>query len=224
MSEKRDYYEVLGISRDASSDEIRRAYRQSALKHHPDRNPGDQAAEAKFKEATEAYSVLSDAEKRSTYDRFGHAGMQNGGFDFSNVGIGDILSQFQDMFADFFGGFGGVPGHGRQRAPRRGQDIRVDASISLEDAMVGAKHEVKVHGLAPCEACAGSGARGQGPRARPLRSLRRKRRQARHQAGDLPGLRRNGPGDDPARLHHVQHHLSAVRRRRARRRAPVRKL
>jgi molecular chaperone DnaJ len=160
MSEKRDYYEVLGVERDASADDIRRAYKQAALKFHPDRNPGDKSAEDKFKEATEAYSVLSDSEKRSAYDRFGHAGVQGGGFDFSNAGIGDILSQFQDLFSDFFGGFGGfgMPGAGRQRAPRRGQDIRVDTRLSLKDAMVGAKHEVSVTGLAPCEDCDGTGA------------------------------------------------------------------
>src|SRR5437016_1917621 len=98
MTEKRDYYEVLGISREAGEDEIRKAYRQCALKHHPDRNPGDKSAEHKFKEATEAYSVLSDQNKRATYDRFGHAGLGSGGFDFSGAGMGDILSQFQDMF------------------------------------------------------------------------------------------------------------------------------
>src|SRR5687768_8324632 len=102
MSEKRDFYEVLGVQREASADEIRKAYRQAALKNHPDRNPGDAAAEARFKEATEAYSVLSDAEKRANYDRFGHAGV-GGGFDFGNAGMGDILSHFQEMFSDFFG-------------------------------------------------------------------------------------------------------------------------
>src|SRR5450432_410697 len=108
MSEKRDYYVILSVVREASDDDIRKAYRQAALKHHPDRNPGDQAAEAKFKEATEAYTVLSDPEKRSAYDRFGHAGLNGGaGFDFSGAGMGDILSHFQDMFSDFFGGFGG---------------------------------------------------------------------------------------------------------------------
>ncbi len=152
MSDKRDYYEVLGISRDAGEDEIKRAYRKLALKYHPDRNQGDAESEAKFKEATEAFSVLSDAEKRATYDRFGHAGMGGGGFDFSNAG--DIFSQFQDMFSDFFGGgFGG----GRQRT-ERGQSIRVEAHISLKDAMLGTKEEVSVEGSAPCDDCKGSGA------------------------------------------------------------------
>jgi molecular chaperone DnaJ len=158
MSEKRDYYEVLGVARDASADDVRRAYRQAALKHHPDRNPGDPNAELLFKEATEAYSVLSDQEKRATYDRFGHAGL-SGGFDFGSAGMADILSHFQDMFSDFFGGFGGFPQGGRRRRePERGQDVRVEASISLEEAFTGTKHEVMVRGAAPCEDCDGSGA------------------------------------------------------------------
>ena len=95
MSDKRDYYEVLGISREASGDEIRRAYKQAALKYHPDRNPGDKNAEDRFKEATEAYSVLSDDSKRSAYDRFGHAGLEGAGFDFSGAGIGDVVPPAQ---------------------------------------------------------------------------------------------------------------------------------
>src|SRR6185503_19348378 len=130
-AEKRDYYEVLGVSREAAADDIRKAYRQAALKHHPDRNPGDTAAEAKFKEATEAYSVLSDGEKRAQYDRFGFAGL-GGGFDFSSAGVGDILSQFQEIFSDFFGGFGG-PGFGnarsREQRRARGADVRVLAQL-----------------------------------------------------------------------------------------------
>lgn len=157
MSEKRDYYEVLGVAQTASSDEIRRAYKQAALKHHPDRNAGDKAAEAKFKEATEAFSVLSDNEKRATYDRFGHAGL--GGSDFSNVGMNDILSHFQDMFSDFFGGAGGFGGQSRRRRPDRGQDVGVNAELTLAEAMQGGKHEVTVRGAAPCDTCRGSGAK-----------------------------------------------------------------
>ncbi|MEB2312526.1 MAG: molecular chaperone DnaJ [Sorangiineae bacterium] len=158
MSEKRDYYEVLGVARDAGADDIRKAYRQSALKHHPDRNPGNAEAEALFKEATEAYSVLSDDEKRAAYDRFGFAGVGGqSGFDFSGAGIGDILSHFQDMFSDFFGGMGG--GGRRQRPAARGQDVRVAATITLKDAMLGAKQEVAIVGAAPCEPCGGSGAK-----------------------------------------------------------------
>ena len=120
MSEKRDFYLILSVARDASEDDIRKAYRQAALKHHPDRNPGDKAAEDKFKEATEAYSVLSDAEKRAAFDRFGHAGLSGQGFDFNGAGVGDILSHFQDMFSDFFGGFAGqgqATGGRRKRGP-----------------------------------------------------------------------------------------------------------
>lgn len=158
MSEKRDFYEVLGLERNASEDDIRRAYRKLALKYHPDRNQGDASAEAKFKEATEAYSVLSDAEKRAKYDRFGHTG---GGFDFDNAGMGDVFSHFQDMFSDFFGGFGGGfgGGGGRPRGPQRGQDIRVSAQLSLRETMEGAKKEVQIRGAAPCETCDGSGAK-----------------------------------------------------------------
>lgn len=159
MSEKRDYYEVLGVARDASADDIRKAYRQAALKHHPDRNPDDPSAEAKFKEATEAYSVLSDTEKRTQYDRFGHAGV-GGGFDFAGAGMGDIFSHFQDLFSDFFGGGFGFPGGGRRRSgPPRGQDVRVDATITLKDSIAGVKREVSVTGVAPCETCSGSGAK-----------------------------------------------------------------
>ena len=157
MTEKRDYYEVLGVAKDASDDEVKRAYRQAALKNHPDRNQGDAAAEARFKEATEAYSVLSEAEKRAAYDRFGHEGLAGNGFDFSNAGMADILSHFQDMFSDFFGGFGG--GGGRQRrGPERGQDVRVDATLDFSEIFVGTKKEITVSGLAPCGTCRGSGA------------------------------------------------------------------
>src|SRR4051812_11078885 len=157
MTEKRDYYEVLCVTREASADDVRKAYRQAALKNHPDRNPGNTEAEARFKEATEAYSVLSDVDKRAQYDRFGHAGL-NGGFDFANAGVGDILSQFQEMFSDFFGGFGGQQG-GQRRRSGRGQDVRVHATISLTDAMVGGKHEVVIDGQVQCDTCSGSGAK-----------------------------------------------------------------
>jgi molecular chaperone DnaJ len=159
MSEKRDFYLVLSVSREATDDDIKRAYRQCALKHHPDRNPGDKAAEEKFKEATEAYTVLSNAEKRAAYDRFGHAGLNGGaGFDFNSAGVGDILSHFQEMFSDFFTGGVQSGGGRRKRGPDRGQDVRVEAVISLKDALTGGKHEISVSGAAPCDTCNGSGA------------------------------------------------------------------
>jgi molecular chaperone DnaJ len=154
MSSKRDYYEVLGTARDASDDDIRKAYRKAALKYHPDRNQGDAEAEGKFKEATEAYSVLSDQQKRGTYDRFGHAGLEGGAADFSGVGVGDIFTQFQDIFSDFFGDGGGRA----RRRQTRGADVRVDARLTLEEAMKGVKREVTVEGLAPCDLCKGNGA------------------------------------------------------------------
>jgi len=157
MAEKRDYYEVLEVERSAGEDEIRKAYKKLALKYHPDRNRDDPAAEAKFKEATEAYTVLSDGDKRANYDRFGHAGGAPG-FDFQNAGMGDIFSHFQDMFSDFFGGMGGG-GFGGQRRPERGQDTRVRTTLTLAEAMQGAKKEVQVRGAAPCDVCHGTGAK-----------------------------------------------------------------
>jgi molecular chaperone DnaJ len=160
MSEKRDYYEVLGVARESSDDDIKKAYRQAALKHHPDRNQGNPDAELKFKEATEAYTILSDPDKRAAYDRFGHAGLGGGGYDFNNAGVGDILSHFQDMFSDFFGGAGGgFSGGRRRRQPERGQDVRVELTLTLAEALTGGKHEVAIHGAVSCETCHGSGAK-----------------------------------------------------------------
>ena len=137
MASPRDYYEVLGIGRDASAKEMKKAYRALALKFHPDRNPDDKEAEASFKEAAEAYEVLNDPKKRELYDRFGHDGLKNSGYGGFQGGVEDIFSAFGDMFGDLFG-FGGGGGQrrggARRRAPRRGQDMRFDLSLDFEKA------------------------------------------------------------------------------------------
>ena len=142
---KRDYYEVLGVINSASPEEIKKAYRKSALKYHPDKNKGDKAAEAKFKEAGEAYHVLSDKERRTNYDQFGHAAFEGGGgrggfanFDFSNI-FSDIFGS--DPFEDFFEDFSGTRGRRQRRSSDfRGEDLRYDLSISLEDAYLSLIH------------------------------------------------------------------------------------
>jgi molecular chaperone DnaJ len=154
MSSKRDYYEALGVSRDASADDLRRAYRREALKHHPDRNPGDGAAEARFKEVNEAYQVLSDDGKRRIYDQFGHAGL-DGSAGAGGDGISDVFSHMQDLFAEMFSG-GSPFGGSRQR---RGGDLRVQARLTLREAAFGCKREVSVRAPAACDDCAGTGAR-----------------------------------------------------------------
>lgn len=153
MSQKRDYYEILGVAKDASAEDIRKAYRQAALKNHPDRNPGDAQAEARFKEATEAYQVLSDEDKRGRYDRFGHAGLEG----MPDIGGGDIFTHFQDIFSEFFGGFGG--GGRRRGGPGRGQDVRLQQRLTLKDALLGCKREVSLRTPVACEECGGSGAK-----------------------------------------------------------------
>ena len=154
---KRDYYEILGIPRTATEAEIKKAYRQKALEHHPDRNPGNHEAEEYFKEASEAYEVLSDPEKRSLYDRFGHEGLKRTGFSgFS--GFEDIFASFGDIFEDFFG-FGGFGARGSRRSSaRRGADLRYDFTISLRDAAFGKETEIEAKKPAVCEECSGSGA------------------------------------------------------------------
>jgi molecular chaperone DnaJ len=156
MSEKRDYYEVLGVERTATAEDIRKAYKREALKHHPDRNPGDASAEAKFKAVNEAYQVLSDDEKRGIYDQFGHAGLEGGAGGFE--GASDVFSHMQDLFAEMFSGGFGFGGGGRQKA-RRGGDLRMQARLSLREAAFGVKREVTVHAPARCEGCSGSGAK-----------------------------------------------------------------
>jgi molecular chaperone DnaJ len=155
MEERRDLYEVLGVARTASAEEIRKAYRQAALKHHPDRNAGDPGAAQRFKEATEAFQVLSDDEKRAVYDQFGFAGLEGGG-GMPGVDLGDIFGNFQDLFSEFFGG---APQRGgRARGPRRGPDVRIAERLALRDAAFGCKREINVRFPAPCETCSGSGA------------------------------------------------------------------
>jgi len=153
---KRDYYEVLGVERGADEAEIKKAYRRVAMKHHPDRNAGDTASEEKFKEANEAYEVLSDAQKRSTYDQFGHAGIEGQGQGGFGGGGG---ANFSDIFGDVFGDiFGAAAGRGRS-GPQRGADLRYNLEIDLEDAVQGSTVKIRVPTLENCEECNGSGAR-----------------------------------------------------------------
>jgi len=166
MTTKRDYYEILGVPRNASKDEIKKAYRKMALKYHPDKNPGDKDAEEKFKEAAEAYEVLSDDNKRARYDQFGHAGMSNGagGGGFSHDWtIEDIFAQFGDIFGGHFGSFGGFGGFGGGRSSRRtnrGTDLRVKVKLSLSDIANGVEKKIKVNKYVSCQSCGGSGAAG----------------------------------------------------------------
>ena len=166
MSEKRDYYEVLGVSKGASESEIKKAYRKLALKYHPDKNPDDASAEEKFKEAAEAYEVLSDPEKKSRYDQFGHAGMGGAGGFGGGMNMEDIFSQFGDIFGGAFGGggsFGGARG-GRSRVVR-GTNLRVKMKLSLEEIADGVHKKIKVNKLVnaqgvtykDCQTCNGSG-------------------------------------------------------------------
>ena len=160
---KRDYYEVLGLGRDAGEQDIKSAYRKLALKYHPDRNPDDAAAEDRFKEAAEAYSVLSDAQKRAAYDRFGHPGLQGagggGGYDPNQ------FSDFSDILGNFFGFgdlFGG--GGGRRSRAQRGEDVRYDLEIAFEEALFGMSADIQVPRMEACEHCHGSGSEpGSGP-------------------------------------------------------------
>lgn len=149
---KKDYYDILGVSKDADADEIKRAYRKAALSHHPDKNPGDKKAEGKFHEATEAYQVLSDPQKREIYNRYGHAGLQQGGgFSGSAAGFSDV---FEDIFEDFFGGR-----QGGGRRPQRGDDLRVDVTLTFEEAAFGVEKPVTIAREESCGACGGDGAR-----------------------------------------------------------------
>lgn len=163
---KRDYYEILGVSKSASADEIKKAYRQQAIKFHPDKNPGDKQAEEKFKEAAEAYEVLRDPQKRQRYDQFGHAGVSGsagGGFSGAGMTIEDIFNQFGDIFGDFggFGGFGFGGSRGRSsRRVKKGSNLRVKVALDLEEIAKGVEKKIKVNKYVACSACNGTGARG----------------------------------------------------------------
>ncbi len=156
---KRDYYEVLGVQRNATEAEIKKAFRRLAMKYHPDRNPDDQAAETHFKEAKEACEILMDGQKRAAYDQFGHAGVDPsmGGGGPRGAGFGSI---FEDVFSDIFGG-----GHGGSRGPARGADLRYNLEITLENAAFGTEAKIRVPTMVPCETCHGSGAKpGSSPK------------------------------------------------------------
>lgn len=167
---KRDYYEVLGVARSASEDEIKKAYRQLALKYHPDRNPGNKEAEEKFKEAAEAYEVLSDAEKRRRYDQLGHDGLRGTNYrDFTNVN--DVFSAFGDIFGQGFGGgifeevFGGGQRRRRTGHGQPGSDLRIRLPLTLEEIASGVEKKLKVRRQKACETCKGSGAKGSSGRS-----------------------------------------------------------
>jgi len=161
MPEKRDYYEVLGVNREASADEIKKAYRKLAVKVHPDKNPGDHTAEDKFKELGEAYEALSDPDKRAAYDRYGHAAFSNGGGRPSG-GFHDPMDLFSQVFGggfeEFFGGGGSRKSSGKQR----GSDLRYDLEISLEEAARGVEKELEIERYVPCETCSSKGTKGSG--------------------------------------------------------------
>ena len=156
---KRDYYDVLGVDKAASADQIKSAYRKQAVKYHPDKNKGDKTAEDKFKEASEAYHVLSNSERKQNYDNFGHAAFENGGGGRGGFGNFDFSNHFSDIFEDFFGeGFGGG-GRRSRRSNNRGSDLRYDLSISLEEAYTGKKQDIKFSTSDKCDTCSGSGSK-----------------------------------------------------------------
>jgi len=158
---KRDYYEVIGVSKDASETEIKKAYRKQALKYHPDKNPDDKESEEKFKEAAEAYEVLSHAEKKQRYDQYGHAGMSGaagGGFGGGGMTMDDIFSSFGDVFGGFGGFGGGFGGGGRQRVTK-GSNLRVKVKLTIADIANGVTKKIKVNKYVACDTCDGSGAK-----------------------------------------------------------------
>ncbi|NLD19937.1 MAG: molecular chaperone DnaJ [Clostridiales bacterium] len=166
MADKRDYYEVLGLKKGASEDEIKRAFRKMAMKYHPDKNPGDKIAEEKFKEVNEAYAVLSDPEKKGKYDKFGHAGVDpNSGFGGGAGGFGgfggfeDIFDMFGGAFGGGFGGFGGGGGsRGRRNGPKKGSDLQKNIVIEFTEAAFGTKKQIRINKYVKCKTCDGTGA------------------------------------------------------------------
>ena len=174
MAEKRDYYEVLEVTKTATVEEIKKAYRKKAIQYHPDKNPGDKEAEEKFKEAAEAYDVLSNPDKRSRYDQFGHAGVSGaagnggpfGGFGGEGMSMDDIFSMFGDIFGGRGGGFGGFSGFGggggSQQRRYRGSDLRVKVKLTLKEISTGVEKKFKLKKYVPCDQCHGSGAEGDG--------------------------------------------------------------
>ena len=171
--EKRDYYEVLGVDKNATADEIKKAYRKKAIQYHPDKNPGNKEAEEKFKEAAEAYDVLSNPEKRSRYDQFGHAGVSGaagnggpfGGFS-GGMSMDDIFSMFGDIFGGHSGGFSGFGGFGggggTQQRRYRGSDLRVKVKLNLKEIATGVEKKFKLKKYVTCQHCHGTGAEGNG--------------------------------------------------------------
>lgn len=159
MPTTRDYYEILGVSKTASDDEIKRAYRRLAMKYHPDRNPGDAEAEAQFKECAEAYEVLSDNNRRQVYDQYGHAGLRGQpGHDFRSMNVEDIFSMFEDIFGGGMG-FGGGRRAARRGGVPRGYDLETEVELTLEEVLSGAEREVPFKRLDVCQTCSGSGAK-----------------------------------------------------------------
>ena len=167
MAEKRDYYEVLGVEKTADADSIKKAYRKAAIKYHPDKNPGDKEAEERFKEAAEAYDVLSNEDKRARYDRFGHAGMNGpgggaggfGGFGAGGFSMDDIFEQFGDIFGGTFGGFGGGRSRGGRQRVNRGSDVRITVRLTLKEIAEGVTKKLKINKVVACEKCGGTGAK-----------------------------------------------------------------
>jgi molecular chaperone DnaJ len=162
---KRDFYEILDVPKNASADEIKKAYRKMAIKYHPDKNPGDKAAEEKFKEAAEAYEILSNPEKKQRYDQYGHAGLGGaagaGAGGFGGMNMDDIFSQFGDIFGGHFGGFGGGGQRGGRRV-NRGSNLRVKVKLTLEEIANGVEKKIKVNKYVACKPCSGSGAKNGG--------------------------------------------------------------